>query len=199
MKPNLILFDGTDGSGKTTSLESIEQMIIDSGKTVVKFNFPGYSDLGKVTRPFFLENNKTEFTKLFLILGEFSVFLEDFKNGDFDEFDYVLCDRFVLSTTHQCVDSKQYVSVVRDFVEHWGIDKITYFLLITDIKLSRNRLYGRGLITEGDKKAIREAEKTCFATHAKDVGIAENLITVTNDGTRKELIEKLTLHFKAIS
>lgn len=196
MKPKLFFIDGTDGSGKTETRNILEAHLTEQGMKVLTLSFPGHDDFGQFTRPWFINNSEDEYTKLLAILTEFSRFLEAVKNGKYDEYDYVIADRFVLSTIHQVNLNLEYLPLVKHFVDHYQIRDIPYIVLTTDPDTAKSRVYDRGSVNEGDRKAMREKETTCFIEHARNLKLGKNVYVICNNGTLEELKEAVLLKYK---
>lgn len=187
MKAKLILVDGSDYSGKTTTVEFLSLLL--QPHRVHTVRFPGYGDLGKVTRPYFLSDSISEETKLQLILAEFSLFLEDFHNGKFDEYDAVICDRFVLSTVHQTCLKPELVDVVKRWLESYPM-VYQYFVLKTSPEVTEQRHSERAEFNAGDLKAMREFDVTDFFAYADQLGLS-NTVKIVNSHSKDHLYEEI--------
>jgi len=196
MQPELIFIDGTDGSGKTATRTILKTHLESEGYKVLDLPFPGHNEFGQSIRPWFINNSEPEYVKLLAILTEFALFMESVKRGNFDEYDYVIADRFILSTVHQINLHPEYLPLASHFVNKYAIGDIPYFLMTTDPDKIHTRLHDRGELNEGDVKAMRERETTCFIDHAKNLKLGKNVYVIDNVGTLEELKEKVLLKFK---
>lgn len=192
--PKVILVDGTDGSGKTTSRNIIRDHYEAMGKQVLTLGFPGHDDFGQHTRPWFINDSEPEYVKLLAILTEFARFLENLRKGKYDDYDVIVLDRFILSTAHQVNMHPQYVPLVRHFLATYHIDNYLYFVTVVRSDYSEQRLSDRAELNKGDIKAAREKETTNFVTYAKELRLTKSLHVIDNNGDIDTLKATLLTH-----
>lgn len=100
MKGKFITFEGGDGAGKTTLIESVYETLVSKGKDVLKTREPGGSPVGVEIRKLIL-HSQTPLTKkceLFLFLADRAEHVDKVILPALEKGQTVLCDRFNDST-----------------------------------------------------------------------------------------------------
>ena len=100
MKGIFIVFEGMDGSGKTTQLALIAEWL--KGKTdrqIVCTREPGDTPLGAKIREFVLNNEMDSLTELLLFNADRRQHVAEVITPALQSGAIVLCDRFTMSTT----------------------------------------------------------------------------------------------------
>ncbi len=106
-KSPFIVFEGTEGVGKSTQIDNLYKSIINSGKKVIKTNEPGATVLGKEIRKLLLESSKTtkicSLSELLLFSADRAQHINEVIKPNLNSDTVVLCDRFIYSTiAYQC-------------------------------------------------------------------------------------------------
>ena len=94
----LLIFEGLDGSGKSTQITLMEKFLLENGQSVLTTREPGGTLFGEECRSLFLKHKINGTAELFLALASRLEHIENkikpaLKNGS-----WVLCDRFTDST-----------------------------------------------------------------------------------------------------
>lgn len=100
-KGRFITVEGTEGVGKSTSMDFIENFLINAGKELVITREPGGTELGEKLRDVLLdakEKSMSDDTELMLMFAARSQHLYEVILPALDEGKWVLCDRFTDST-----------------------------------------------------------------------------------------------------
>ncbi|MDD7305592.1 MAG: dTMP kinase [Peptoniphilaceae bacterium] len=116
MTSKFIVFEGPDGSGKTTILKKIKEILTEKGYQINDFREPGGTRISEKIRDLILDNSNDEMTarcEALLYAASRAQLLEEKIKPLLNEGSIVLCDRFVLS-------SLMYQGIGRNL----GIDKI---------------------------------------------------------------------------
>ncbi len=96
-----IVFEGIDGTGKTTQLRRCEEWLSGLGTPVTVCRDPGSTPLGDRLREILLERGDLEFgivAEMFLFMAARRQLVEEVIRPALDQQRIVLCDRFLLST-----------------------------------------------------------------------------------------------------
>ncbi len=96
-----ITLEGSEGCGKTTNMEYIEQLLNGAGIELVITREPGGTPLGETLREILLDSNQTamsEDTELLLMFAARAQHLHEKIQPALDAGKWVLCDRFVDAT-----------------------------------------------------------------------------------------------------
>ncbi len=95
-----ITFEGADGSGKTTQLEKIADLLTAEKFNIVKTREPGALDLGKKIRNILLHHVGivSPNCEMFLFLADRAQHVDTFIKPALEEGKIVLCDRYIDST-----------------------------------------------------------------------------------------------------
>lgn len=124
MKSKFIVFEGPDGSGKSTILKKVKESLIEEGHEIYDFREPGGTPISEKIRNIILDNDNAEMTarcEALLYAASRAQLLEEKIKPLLDRGAIVLCDRFVLS-------SLMYQGIGRDL----GIEQvkaINYFAI----------------------------------------------------------------------
>jgi len=98
MKNKLIVFEGTDGCGKTTQMQLCYEWMQGLGLPVVTTREPGGTELGKDLREILLNKSLYKIAELFLYLADRAQHIQEVIVPNLMEGKYVLCDRYIDST-----------------------------------------------------------------------------------------------------
>lgn len=100
MKGHFITFEGGDGAGKTTLIQSLHKALLERGHDVIETRAPGGTEAGKVIRKLLLHPDEVlaPRAELLLFLADRSQQLEKVILPALREGKVVLCDRYNDST-----------------------------------------------------------------------------------------------------
>ncbi len=101
MNGKLIVFEGPDGSGKTTILEKINGKIKDLGYPIMLVREPGGTSISEKIREIIIDNENDEMdskTECLLFAASRAQLVEEKIKPALEDGKIVLCDRFVLSS-----------------------------------------------------------------------------------------------------
>jgi dTMP kinase len=98
MTGKFITFEGIDGAGKSTHIESVRAFLVARGKTVVMTREPGGTELGEAVRGLFLGRSMSPHTEALLVFAARREHLEQVVWPALVRGDWVLCDRFTDAT-----------------------------------------------------------------------------------------------------
>jgi dTMP kinase len=93
-----ITFEGIDGAGKSTHIESVQAFLLARGKTVVMTREPGGTEIGEAIRGLFLGRSMSPHTEALLVFAARREHLEAVVWPALNRGDWVLCDRFTDAT-----------------------------------------------------------------------------------------------------
>ena len=89
-----ITFEGIDGAGKSTHIETLKDRLIAAGADVVNTREPGGTPLAETLRGLFLHSGMDALTELLLVFAGRRDHLQQFINPALATGKTVLCDRF---------------------------------------------------------------------------------------------------------
>lgn len=101
MKGLLIVFEGPDGSGKTTVLEKVYNKLLKDGYDIYKFREPGGTDISEKIREIILDNENIEMSarcEALLYAASRAQLVEEKLRPLLKKGAIILCDRFVMSS-----------------------------------------------------------------------------------------------------
>ena len=98
MQNRLIVFEGTDGCGKTTQMQLCYEWMQSLNLPVVTTREPGGTEIGKDLRKILLNKSPYKITELFLYLADRAQHVQEVIMPNLTEGKYVLCDRYIDST-----------------------------------------------------------------------------------------------------
>ena len=97
----LIVFEGIDGSGKSTQIDILKHRLESTGKDVIALREPGGTQLSEKIRTLLLSKGDTgigNIAELFLFSAARAQLVEELIKPALDEGKIILCDRFIHST-----------------------------------------------------------------------------------------------------
>lgn len=95
------MFEGPDGSGKTTILKNINKKLINLGYPIMLVREPGGTFISEQIREIIIDNNNTEMnskTECLLFAASRAQLVEEKIKPALNRGEIILCDRFVLSS-----------------------------------------------------------------------------------------------------
>lgn len=98
MAGKFITFEGIDGAGKSTHIESVRALLAARGKTIVMTREPGGTELGEAIRGLFLGRTMSPASEALLVFAARREHLERVVWPALERGDWVLCDRFTDAT-----------------------------------------------------------------------------------------------------
>lgn len=101
MKGLLIVFEGPDGSGKTTVLEKVYKKLLQDGYDIYKFREPGGTEISEKIREIILDNENVEMSsrcEALLYAASRAQLVEEKLRPLLEKGSIILCDRFVMSS-----------------------------------------------------------------------------------------------------
>ena len=101
MNGKLIVFEGPDGSGKTTILKKVNEKLTDEGYKLKLVREPGGTDISEKIREIIIDNdnvNMTAKTESLLFAASRAQLVEEKLRPALENGEIILCDRFVLSS-----------------------------------------------------------------------------------------------------
>jgi len=151
----LIVFEGIDGSGKTTALNSLAQWLSNQGENVATTFQPGGTEIGQKIRNLLVDAKQSRSTpkaELLLFLADRAHHVETVIKPALERGDWVICDRYTYSTiAYQSAGRgiEEDISELLDFAE-CGVKPSTVFFIDTPPSVAAERL------------AIRKGDLSCF-------------------------------------
>ena len=101
MNGKLIVFEGSDGSGKTTILKNVNQKLTEQGYDIRVVREPGGTEISEKIREIIIDNdniNMTAKTESLLFAASRAQLVEEKIRPGLENGEIILCDRFVLSS-----------------------------------------------------------------------------------------------------
>ena len=101
MKGLLIVFEGPDGSGKTTVLEKVYKKLLQDGYDIYKFREPGGTEISEKIREIILDNENIKMSsrcEALLYAASRAQLVEEKLRPLLEKGSIILCDRFVISS-----------------------------------------------------------------------------------------------------
>ena len=144
-----IVFEGLDGAGKSTLIQSLQKYLQDQGHTVVLTREPGGTPLGEELRGILLrKEGDTPCPKAELLLYEAirAQHVEKKIAPALAENHWVLCDRFTASSLAFQVGGRQLSREPVDWLNNYATGEVTprlTVLLDLSTEVSLSRLHGR--------------------------------------------------------
>ncbi len=177
MKGKFIVFEGIDGSGKTTQINQLSKWLI-SGDLIPENNKlvitrePGGTKLGKSIRSLLLDssknNNPNSITELLLYAADRAQHVNEIIRPSLVKGDWVISDRFCGSTlAYQGYGRKLNIQIIKELetISTQGLSPDITFLLDISVEESIKR--------RRDRKADRMEEEGSEFLHKVSLGFKE--------------------------
>ena len=155
MRGKFIVFEGIDGSGKTTQIKQISKWLISTdlipeNNQLVITREPGGTNLGKSIRSLLLDSSREKspysITELLLYAADRSQHVNEIIRPTLDQGDWVISDRFCGSTlAYQGYGRKLDIKLIKELetIATQGISPDITFLLDIPVKESIRRRINR--------------------------------------------------------
>ncbi|MFO3716077.1 dTMP kinase [Anaerococcus cruorum] len=101
MNGKLIVFEGPDGSGKTTILKKVNEKLTDEGYKLKLVREPGGTDISEKIREIIIDNDNVNMaakTESLLFAASRAQLVDEKLRPALENGEIILCDRFVLSS-----------------------------------------------------------------------------------------------------
>ncbi len=157
MKGKFISFEGIDGAGKSTHIESVRALLTARGKSIVMTREPGGTELGEAIRGLFLGRSMNPNSEALLVFAARREHLEQVVWPALERGDWVLCDRFTDATFAYQGGGRQLgfdrIQALADWVHpNFGPDLTLLFDLTPDA--AQDRVANRGTLDRIESEAI---------------------------------------------
>jgi dTMP kinase len=119
MPARFISFEGIDGAGKSTHIETVAQRLRDSGSTVLCTREPGGTELAEKLRELVLHSPMDALTEALLVFAARRDHLNQVIVPALARGDTVLCDRFTDATFAYQGAGRGFDTQVLTQLEHW--------------------------------------------------------------------------------
>lgn len=198
----LFIFEGVEGSGKTTLIDSVHLALAKKNFTSIKTREPGGTNLGKKIRELLLESNAectniSPLAELLLFCADRSQHITEILKPSLAQKNFILCDRFIYSTIAYQVygrglDAKLIESLNKIVLENFKPNGV--ILLDIDPALSFKRVAIRGAKDrfENEDQIFHQKIRNGYLEIAK---ANRDLFIVLDANQSTEELTKLTLKF----
>ena len=173
MRGKFIVFEGIDGSGKSSVSANIEERLKSAGRRVLRAREPGGTPIGEKVRAVLLDPANAEmvpWTELFLYMASRAQLVDQVIRPALKEGVDVLCDRYYYSTAaYQGAAGKVGVPVVLRVAEEVAKFQRPDLVLLFDVppRVARQRAGDRNDRVEAKGEAYQERVRRGFLKMAK--------------------------------
>ncbi|HEX7899213.1 MAG TPA: dTMP kinase [Planctomycetota bacterium] len=173
MRGKFIVFEGIDGSGKSSVSAKIEERLKSSGRRVLRTREPGGTPIGEKVRAVLLDPANAEmvpWTELFLYMASRAQLVDQVIRPALKEGVDVLCDRYYYSTAaYQGAAGKVGIPVVLKLAEEVAKFQRPDLVLLFDVppQVARQRAGDRRDRVESKGEAYQERVRRGFLKMAK--------------------------------
>ncbi len=195
MKGKFISFEGIDGAGKSTHIESVRALLTARGKTIVMTREPGGTELGEAIRGLFLGRLMSPNSEALLVFAARREHLEQVVWPALERGDWVLCDRFTDATFAYQGGGRQLgfdrVQALADWVHpNFAPDLTLLFDLAPDA--AQDRVAHRGALDRIESEAI-EFHARVRAAYLRRAQDEPERIKVLSSDQSKEIVRSRVL------
>jgi len=166
MNGKLITFEGIDGSGKSTQIKLISDILHKNNINNIVIREPGGTKISEKIRDILLDNDNTisKYTEALLFLSSRSQLVNEVIKPALDRGCYILCDRYIDSTTAyqgygRGIDLSQ-IKVLNDLAIESIYPDITFILDINiNTSLSRRLTKSKDRMEQVNKNFLIKVRK----------------------------------------
>ena len=207
MNGKLITFEGIDGSGKSTQIKLISEILHKNNIDNIVIRGPGGTEISEKIRAILLDNDNTisKYTEALLFLSSRSQLVNEVIKPALDRGCYILCDRYIDSTIAyqgygRGIDLSQ-IKVLNDLAIESIYPDITFILdinvntsLSRRLKKSKDRMEQVNesfliKVREGYLKIAEDHKKRCVVVDCNN----KSIIDINN-----ELVSFMNLRYQGI-
>lgn len=137
MRPKIIEFEGSDGSGKHTQCKLLSNFLQNKYYKSIIISFPTYGEDTKyLTKYINGDYNSINIyaRMMFYIVDRYVTFLQDYNDGKYDEYDYIILDRYIFSNIICNVPSNTYYNISNKNNEEYSFHNISRWALDTELQ-----------------------------------------------------------------
>ncbi len=135
-KSFFITIEGSEGSGKSSVIKFIEQLLKEKGLSSKVYREPGSTEVGEKIRKILLDKKNKKLslhTELLLYLAARTQLIEEKLNKDLGKYDFIICDRFFDSTLAYQGFALGLGKVVEKSVEMFSLGLVPNLTLVLDL------------------------------------------------------------------
>ncbi len=194
-----VTFEGGEGAGKSTLIQSLHDYLLSTGKDVMKTFEPGATDFGKSIRATLLDDLKSDIppeSEFFLYLADRAYHVKHKIFPALAAGKVVLCDRFTDSTVAYQGAGRGLISLERaesiSLIATKGLTPDLTFFLDIDPNTSLARLKGAKDRLESEDISFHEKVRKGYLTLAKEN--PHRMIVIDATMPKEEVFEHAKKH-----
>lgn len=198
-KGSYIVFEGVDGSGKSTQIQALKSFLEDQGKKVVLVREPGSKTFKETLRSIVKTNRDIEeITRQFLFMADRSEVITKEVIPALNDGCIVLADRSFLTGMSYCKDAE------KEWPDLMSLNKIALHGILPDLVVNihisvetmMKRVFGRDNSLDQREERVRD-NCSLFQDNLKRALKKMNLVNIHLDGELSEdlVTEKLISYF----
>jgi dTMP kinase len=153
-KPTWIVFEGIDGSGKTTQAKRLNEYLNNHGmKSLYKHVFD--TRAGRLLREMFIDNTFSNTVEILILCAARQAFLDEIVAEE-DEYDVLIIDRFFLSILAMQGNNKEdigFINYIREKICGGGREHIVFHMR-TPPEVCKSRLKNRIVPDRIEEKGV---------------------------------------------
>jgi dTMP kinase len=185
-KPRWIVFEGIDGSGKTTQAKRLNEYLNNHGvKSLYKHVFD--SSAGRLLRGMFIDNSFSNTVEILILCAARQAFLDEVA-AQADEYDVLIVDRFFLSIlAMQGNDDEDIglINYIQDNICNGGREHIVFHMR-TAPEECKSRLKNRIVPDRIEEKGV-EFHRVVFDRYLTLLRNAENVYHIDGGGDIEDI------------
>ena len=185
-KPTWIVFEGIDGSGKTTQAKRLNEYLNNHGvKSLYKHVFD--SRAGRLLREMFIDNTFSNTVEILILCAARQAFLDEIAAEE-DEYDVLVVDRFFLSIlAMQGNDNEDigFINYIRGKICKGGREHIVFHMR-TSPEVCKSRLKNRIVPDRIEEKGV-EFHKLIFDRYLTLLRNEEDVHHIDGNGDIEEI------------
>jgi dTMP kinase len=203
-EPKIIVFEGIDGSGKTTQIKILKKYLDFKGYSYYQTREPGGSPLGEKIRDVFLKEKNLSIESQILLCTasriEHIKYINELKKSN--NFDYIIFDRFIDSTmAYQIIANKLNPEILNSLNKKFKIDLNIDIAILLDINpmhsLNRRKKFENHFDSDLQYlKNVRNAYLKIWRKHKDSQNNYKKRILIESEKNPKIVFKKILIELK---
>ena len=193
IRPKFIVFEGIDGSGKTTQSKKLYEYLLRKNVDAIWTREIGGTNIAEKIREIVVYSKLVPTTELLLILAARSEHIEKVIKPALEEGKFVICDRFIDSTA--AYQSRSEADMDRIFYlsnmlfDNFLPDETIYLKIDPEIALKR--AYERGELNKYEMKGLAFFREIVINYNALSTRFKDRIIEIDGSNNSEEVFQEI--------
>ena len=193
IRPKFIVFEGIDGSGKTTQSKKLYEYLLRNNVDAIWTREIGGTNIAEQIREIVVYSKLVPTTELLLILAARSEHIEKVIKPALEEGKFVICDRFIDSTaayqSRSEADMDKIFYLSNMLFDNFLPDETIYLKIDPEIALKR--AYERGELNKYEMKGLAFFREIVINYNALSMRFKDRIIEIDGSNNSEEVFREI--------